>query len=166
MIVNRYICFIMELSNKGIKTYKASEKVILAPIIIGGIFTEIILLLMGEIEMTPVLIIILVMVGLVSLIVNGSLKVTIDADKQVLTLEKSNGFGKSVFKNVFLLNEIQFEILEQKAPRSGKIYLISIFNNDNKEEGNYAAAGFSRAMLELIKNNIKMIQTKNLVFAE
>lgn len=148
----------MELSNKEIKTYKSSKKVVLGPVIIGGIFVEIILLLMGETEMTPVLIVVLILLGLGLLIVKGSLKIIIDSKQELLILEKTSWLGKILFKEVFLLNEIQFSIIEDIVPRSGKFYLISITNNDAKNEKNYVAEGFSRAMLELIKNDIKIIQ--------
>ncbi|MGE6356339.1 hypothetical protein ACQKCJ_20915 [Flavobacterium sp. NPDC079362] len=152
----------MNLSNKHIKTYKSSKQVVLGPIIIGGIFAEIVLLIMGELEMTAVLIVLVIILGLISLAVQGSLKITIDADQKLLTFEKTNWLGNILFKMDFNLNEIQFEIREQKAPRSGIIYFVYIINNDNNSESNYVAEGFSKGMLEMIKNEIVNIQAERL----
>lgn len=149
----------MELSNKNIKTYQSSKKVVLGPLIIGGIFVEIILLIMGETEMTPVLLVVLLLMGLGLLIVKGSLKIIIDSNEGLLILEKMSWLGKIAFREVFLLNENQFSIMEDTLPRSGKYYLILITNNATKKESNYLAEGFSRQTLELIKNDIEIIQT-------
>lgn len=149
----------MELSSKNIKTYQSSKKVVLGPLIIGGIFVEIILLIMGEIEMTPVLLVILLLMGLGLLIVKGSLKIIIDSKEGLLILEKMSWLGKIAFREVFLLNENQFSIMEDTLPRSGKYYLILITNNATKKESNYLAEGFSGQTLELIKSDIEIIQT-------
>ena len=149
----------MELSNKNIKTYQSSKKVVLGPLIIGGIFVEIILLIMGETEMTPVLLVVLLLMGLGLLIVKGSLKIIIDSNEGLLILEKMSWLGKIAFREVFLLNENQFSIMEDTLPRSGKYYLILITNNATKKESNYLAEGFSGQTLELIKNDIEIIQT-------
>lgn len=149
----------MELSSKNIKTYQSSKKVVLGPLIIGGIFVEIILLIMGETEMTPVLLVVLLLMGLGLLIVKGSLKIIIDSKEGLLILEKMSWLGKIAFREVFLLNENQFSIIEDTLPRSGKYYLILITNNATKKESNYLAEGFSGQTLELIKNDIEIIQT-------
>lgn len=149
----------MELSSKNIKTYQSSKKVVLGPLIIGGIFVEIILLIMEETEMTPVLLVVLLLMGLGLLIVKGSLKIIIDSNEGLLILEKMNWLGKIAFREVFLLNENQFSIMEDTLPRSGKYYLILITNNATKKESNYLAEGFSGQTLELIKNDIEIIQT-------
>lgn len=149
----------MELSSKNIKTYQSSKKVVLGPLIIGGIFVEIILLIMGETEMTPVLLVVLLLIGLGLLIVKGSLKIIIDSNEGLLILEKMSWLGKIAFREVFLLNENQFSIMEDTLPRSGKYYLILITNNATKKESNYLAEGFSGQTLELIKNDIEIIQT-------
>ena len=149
----------MELSSKNIKTYQSSKKVVLGPLIIGGIFVEIILLIMGETEMTPVLFVVLLLIGLGLLIVKGSLKIIIDSNERLLILEKMSWLGKIAFREVFLLNENQFSIMEDTLPRSGKYYLILITNNATKKESNYLAEGFSGQTLELIKNDIEIIQT-------
>lgn len=149
----------MELSSKNIKTYQSSKKVVLGPLIIGGIFVEIILLIMGETEMTPVLLVVLLLMGLGLLIVKGSLKIIIDSKEGLLILEKMSWLGKIAFREVFLLNENQFSIIEDTLPRSGKYYLILITNNATKKESNYLAEGFSGQTLELIKNHIEIIQT-------
>lgn len=149
----------MELSSKNIKTYQSSKKVVLGPLIIGGIFVEIILLIMGETEMTPVLLVVLLLMGLGLLIVKGSLKIIIDSNDGLLILEKISWLGKIAFREVFLLNENQFSIMEDTLPRSGKYYLILITNNVTKKESNYLAEGFSGQTLELIKNDIEIIQT-------
>ncbi|MCC9065829.1 hypothetical protein [Flavobacterium piscisymbiosum] len=145
----------MELSNKEIKTYKSSKKVVLGPVIITGIFVEIILLIMGEAKMTPVLIVVFILMGLGLLIVKGSFKIIIDSEKELLILEKTSWLGKIIFKETFLLNENQFSIAEDILPKSGKYYLISIANNNTKTESNYVAEGFSKEMLEVVKNDIK-----------
>jgi hypothetical protein len=121
---------------------------------------------MGEIEMIPVLLVVLVLMGLGLLIVKGSLKIIIDSKEELLILEKTSWLGKIEFKEVLLLNENQFSIMEDTLPRSGKYYLILITNNETRKESNYVAEGFTRETLELIKNDIKIIQTKSLVFAE
>ncbi|MFH7005650.1 hypothetical protein [Flavobacterium bizetiae] len=149
----------MELSSKNIKTYQSSKKVVFGPLIIGGIFVEIILLIMGETEMTPVLLVVLLLMGLGLLIVKGSLKIIIDSNEGLLILEKMSWLGKIAFREVFLLNENQFSIMEDTLPRSGKYYLILITNNATKKESNYLAEGFSGQTLELIKNEIEIIQT-------
>lgn len=149
----------MELSSENIKTYQSSKKVVLGPLIIGGIFVEIILLIMGETEMTPVLLVVLLLMGLGLLIVKGSLKIIIDSNEGLLILEKMSWLGKIAFREVFLLNENQFSIMEDTLPRSGKYYLILITNNATKKESNYLAEGFSGQTLELIKNDIEIIQT-------
>lgn len=123
----------MELSSKNIKTYQSSKKVVLGPLIIGGIFMEIILLIMGETEMTPVLLVVLLLMGLGLLIVKGSLKIIIDSNEGLLILEKMSWLGKIAFREVFLLNENQFSIMEDTLPRSGKYYLILITNNATKK---------------------------------
>lgn len=148
----------MELSSKNIKTYQSSKKVVLGPLIIGGIFVEIILLIMGETEMTPVLLVVLLLMGLGLLIVKGSLKIIIDFNEGLLILEKMSWLGKIAFREVFLLNENQFSIMEDTLPRSGKYYLILITNNATKKESNYLVEGFSGQTLELIKNDIEIIQ--------
>jgi len=156
----------MELSSKEIKTYQSSKKVVLGPLIMGGIFVAIILLIMGETEMIPVLLVVLVLMGLGLFIVKGSLKIIIDSKEELLILEKTSWLGKIEFKEVLLLNENQFSIMEDTLPRSGKYYLILITNNETRKESNYVAEGFTGETLELIKNDIKIKQTKSLVFAE
>ena len=149
----------MELSSKNIKTYQSSKKNVLGPLIIGGIFVEIILLIMRETEMTPVLLVVLLLMGLGLVIVKGSLKIIIDSNEGLLILEKMSWLGKIAFREAFLLNENQFSIMEDTLPRSGKYYLILITNNATKKESNYLAEGFSGQTLELIKNDIEIIQT-------
>ncbi|SNR29553.1 hypothetical protein SAMN04487979_10237 [Flavobacterium sp. ov086] len=162
--------FNMEIVEKQIKVYKTSGKVFLKPLALWGLLIIILAATLASVEIILIWFGGIAIIGTIAFLVSGTLKITIDSNKKLVTIEKTNFLGNLLETKVYLLNRYHFKITSRTSYRSGKHYFFSfrdtsykggeLYYTDVHYTDEYSTGGFSKKTVQLIENDIQKIQDK------
>ncbi len=161
----------MEIANENIKVYQSSTSKV--PLILFAICALLVMFLFAvtfPIIITFFLLVFFLSMGIIIVVSSMSLRITINTDKEVVTIEKINFLGNVVETKEYPLDRYYFERRFVILVRNRRRDCFSFSNNSyeggelyyNKEfyTDDYSIEGLSKKTVQLIESDIQKIQDK------
>ncbi|MBD0726290.1 hypothetical protein B6A10_14005 [Flavobacterium sp. L1I52] len=160
----------MDLVDRQVKVYQTSKKLIFKPLLFWAIIVIIVCAIMGQIELVLFWFAGIVFIGVLGFFISSNLKITIDSDKELVVIDKTNFLDNLIETKTYILNRYHFKITSRKSYKNRINYFFAfrdthykggeLYYNENFYTDEYSISGFSKKTVKLIEKDIQKIQDK------
>ncbi len=166
----------MEIVNENIKVYQSSQKGKLIPLGIIGLLIILFFAFNGFLVVVLFTSVFFLAIGIIMVVASIELKIKIDPDKELVTVEKINFLGNVIEIKTFLLSRYHFSITTRETYKHRRIRCFAFRDTDYKGgelyyneyfyTDEYPVNAFPKRIVKLIESDILKIQDKNVVLSD